>query len=169
MSTILIEVRRARPDDAKAIAEAHDAAWLAAYRGIIPGQELDKLVQRRGPAWWSNAIHRGSRISLLAFGETVAGYINYGRNRAKSLDYAGEIYELYLRPEYQGLGFGTRLFNAARRDLQASGLDDMVVWALTDNDPAICFYRAMGGRAVARSSERFGTRVLDKLAYAWSA
>ena len=47
----------------------------------------------------------------------VAGYANYGRNRARSLHYEGEIYELYLRPEFQGLGFGHRLFSAAKRDL----------------------------------------------------
>jgi hypothetical protein len=44
----------------------------------------------------------------------------------------------------------------------------MVVWALSDNSPAVDFYRSLGGKAVARSSERFGTRVLDKVAYAWS-
>jgi hypothetical protein len=45
----------------------------------------------------------------------------------------------------------------------------MVVWALSDNEPAMEFYRALGGRAVARSSERFGSKTLDKVAYAWQA
>jgi hypothetical protein len=31
------------------------------------------------------------------------------------------------------------------------------------------FYRALGGRAVACSSERFGAKALDKVAYAWQA
>jgi ribosomal protein S18 acetylase RimI-like enzyme len=83
------------------------------------------------------------------------------------LYYDGEIYEIYLRPEFQGLGFGRRLFTAARRDLAQSGLKSMVVWALSDNEPAVQFYRALGGRAVARSSERFGDRTLDKVAYGW--
>ncbi len=167
MSTTLIEVRRAKPSDAGAVATAHDEAWRTAYRGIIPGAELEKLISRRGPAWWENAVRKGSRVSLLVFGEHVAGYANYGRNRARSLFYDGEIYELYLRPEFQGLGFGRRLFSAARKDLVQSGLKSLVVWALSDNEPAMDFYRALGGRAVARSSERFGTRVLDKVAYGW--
>ena len=41
---------------------------------------------------------------MLVFGDKVAGYANYGRNRARSLHFEGEIYELYLRPEFQGLG-----------------------------------------------------------------
>ena len=101
------------------------------------------------------------------FGDRVAGYANYGRNRARSLFYDGEIYELYLCPEFQGLGFGRRLFTAARRDLAQSGLKSLVIWALTDNDPAVSFYKALGGRAVARSSERFGTKSLDKVAFGW--
>ena len=168
MNTSLIEIRRARPADAKAIATTHDEAWRTAYQGIIPGPELEKLISRRGEAWWDGAIRKGSRISLLVFGEHVAGYANYGRNRARSLSYDGELYELYLRPEYQGLGFGRRLFTSARRDLAHSGMKSLVIWALSDNEPAVGFYRALGGKAVARSSERFGTRVLDKVAFAWN-
>ena len=168
MSTTLIEVRRAKPSDARAIAATHDDAWRCAYQGIIPGPELDKLINRRGPRWWDSAVRKGSRITVLAFGECVAGYANYGRNRARSLYYDGEVYELYLRPEFQGLGFGRKLFSAARRDLVQSGLQSLVVWALSDNEQAVGFYRALGGKAVARSSERFGARTLDKVAFAWT-
>ena len=167
MSTILIEIRQAKPSDAAAVADTHDEAWKGAYQGIIPGVELEKLVMRRGPDWWDSAIRKGSRISILVFGEVVAGYANYGRNRARTLSYDGEIYELYLRPEFQGLGLGRRLFTAARKDLATSGMKSLVVWALSDNDNAVGFYQALGGRAVARSSERFGKRMLDKVAFGW--
>jgi hypothetical protein len=43
----------------------------------------------------------------------------------------------------------------------------LVVWALADNEPAVAFYRALDGKVVARSSERFGDKTLDKVAYAW--
>jgi ribosomal protein S18 acetylase RimI-like enzyme len=157
MSTTLIEVRPAKAADAAAVASTHDEAWRSAYQGIIPGAELEKLINRKG-----------SRVSVLVFGDKVAGYANYGRNRARSLHFEGEIYELYLRPEFQGLGFGRRLFTAARRDLLQSGLKSMVIWALSDNDPATEFYRALGGRMVARSSEKFGPKSLDKVAFAWT-
>ena len=168
MSTVLIEIRRATPNDAESIAATHDDAWRAAYQGIIPGRELEQLVLRRGPAWWDAAIRKGSRISVLVFGDKTAGYTNYGRNRARSLYYDGEIYEIYLRPEFQGLGFGRRLFSAARRDLAQRGLKNLVVWALSDNAPAVEFYQALGGRSVARSAEKFGDKILDKVAFAWN-
>ena len=74
-----------------------------------------------------------------------------------------------LRPEFQGLGFGRRLFTAARRDLAQSGLKSLIVWALSENDTAVEFYRALSGKTVARSSEKFGTRVLDKVAFGWNS
>ena len=168
MTTVLIEIRRAKANDAGSVAEVHDEAWRTAYQGIIPGAELRRLINRRGPTWWDSAIRKGSRIALLQFGDKVAGYANYGRNRARSLYYDGEIYELYLRPEYQGLGFGRRLFTAARRDLAQSALKSLIVWALSENETAVEFYRALGGKPVARSSEKFGSRVLDKVAFGWS-
>ena len=78
-------------------------------------------------------------------------------------------YELYLRPEFQGLGFGRRLFTAARRDLAQSALKSLIVWALSENENAVEFYRALGGKAVARSSEKFGARALDKVAFGWNS
>jgi ribosomal protein S18 acetylase RimI-like enzyme len=168
MSTTLIEVRPAKAADAAAVASTHDEAWRAAYQGLIPGPELETVINRRGPGWWDSAIRKGSRVSVLCFGDKVAGYANYGRNRARSLQFEGEIYELYLRPEFQGLGFGRRLFASAKRDLVQSGLKSMVIWALSDNEGATEFYRALGGRMVARSSERFGAKSLDKVAFAWT-
>ncbi len=168
MSTVLIEIRRAKASDAAAVADAHDEAWTA-YQGIIPGAELRRLINRRGPAWWDSAIRKGSRIALLQFGDKIAGYANYGRNRSRSLYYYdGEIYELYLRPEYQGLGFGRRLFRVARRDLAQNALKSLIVWALSESGNAVKFYRALGGKPVARSSEQFGARVLDKIAFGWA-
>src|SRR3954466_16282346 len=117
MSTVLIEIRRAKASDAAAVADTHDEAWRAAYQGVIPGVELEKLVTRRGADWWDSAIRKGSRIAIGRFGDKVAGYANYGRNRARSLYYDGEIYEDYLRPEYQGLGFVRASLPSPQREL----------------------------------------------------
>lgn len=167
MTTLLMEIRRATQTDAPDIATVHDAAWRATYRGIIPGVDLERMVERRGPAWWQAAINRGSRLSVLRVGGTLAGYVNFGGNRAKGLPYGGEIYEIYLHPHYQGLGLGERLFSAARRDLAVAGLKGLVAWALAENTPAAGFYRTLGGQAVASSTEKFGTKTLDKIAFAW--
>jgi hypothetical protein len=42
-------------------------------------------------------------------------------------------------------------------------------WSGSDNESAVEFYRALGGRPVARSCEKFGENTLDLVAYAWQA
>src|SRR4029450_4204026 len=84
MSTTLIEVRPAKAADAAAVASTHDEAWRSAYTGIIPRADPEKPITRRGPKGWDGTIRKGSRVSVLVFGDKVAGYANYGRNRARS-------------------------------------------------------------------------------------
>ena len=101
MIEAVITIRNAREGDAEGIADVHDAAWRDAYRGLIPGRELERMIARRGPRWWHSAILRGSRLLVLDFDETIGGYASYGRNRVPSLLYGGEIFELYIAPEFQ--------------------------------------------------------------------
>ena len=168
MVKVLISVRQARPADALAIAEVHDASWRQAYSGIIPGKDLERMIARRGPNWWLSAIKRGSRLLVLEFGGKIAGYASYGRNRMNAIPYAGEIFELYLRPEFQGLGFGKRLFAAAREDLAEYGYLSIVVWALAENEGGMAFYRAMGGVEVWRARERFDTVSRSRIAFGFA-
>lgn len=165
MVEALISVRRARPADACEIAAAHDAAWREAYRGLIPGRELERMLARRGPLWWRDAIQRGTGVLVLDFDETVAGYVTFGRNRWTALPFAGEIFELYLAPEFIGSGFGRRLFEAARRQLATRGLGPTVVWALAENERAVGFYRRMGGRAAGSALETFGAERRERVAF----
>ena len=165
MVATLITIRPARAADASDIAVVHDAAWRDAYRGIIPGRELEKMIARRGPRWWQAAIRRGSRLMVLEFDESIGGYASYGRNRVPALPYAGEIFELYLAPEFQGLGFGRRLFDSARRDLAEYGLISLLVWALADNQRAVDFYQRMGGSVARRAEESFGVERRDRVCF----
>ena len=167
MTTDAIEIRLARAKDAPAIADVHDASWRHAYRGMIPGSALEQMIERRGPSWWAHAIARRTRIVVLSFGGAIAGYATYGRNRAADPAHEGEIFELYLRPEYQGLGFGRRLFTAVRRDLSGHNIKGLVVWALADNKSACGFYERLGGQKIDRAMEVFGERQLPKIAFGW--
>ena len=167
MTTITIGIRKAELDDAEAIADVHHAAWQGAYAGIIPHRSLTNMLQRRGAGWWANAIRRAASVLVIEVGGEVAGYATIGRNRSRELRQEGEIYELYLRPEYQGIGLGRRLFSAARKKLSDSGLRGLVVWALEENGGALSFYESAGGRDIAEGVEIFDQKALKKVAFVW--
>jgi len=165
MVEAVISIRGAKFGDESGIARVHDEAWREAYRGVIPGRELERMITRRGPAWWRRAIAGGTRLIVLDFADVVAGYASYGRNRMPSLNYSGEIFELYLAPEYQGGGLGRRMFEAAQRDLAAHGYPTFVVWALAGNERAVGFYRRLGGRILRRAPEQFGVETRERVAF----
>ncbi len=112
-----ISIRTARDGDEVSIAEVHDLAWRDAYQGVIPGRELERMIARRGPLWWRNAIARGSRLLVLDFGEKIAGYVSYGRNRVPALTYSGHVFQpfyyqrklLILRSVLGGESCGPRI------------------------------------------------------------
>jgi ribosomal protein S18 acetylase RimI-like enzyme len=167
MKTLTIDIRKAEPADAEAIAEVHLEAWQGAYSGIIPHRALGAMIGRRGSDWWANAVRRAASILVIDVGGVVAGYATVGRNRSRDLPQEGEIYELYIKPEYQGVGFGSRLFAAAQQKLKSHGLKGLVVWALEENASALDFYAGAGGRDVAEGVEVFDQKALRKVAFIW--
>ena len=167
MNTLTIDIRRAEPCDADQIADVHLEAWRGAYSSIIPHKALTSMINRRGAEWWANAIRRAATVLVVEIGGMIAGYATIGRNRAKELRQQGEIYELYLRPEYQGIGLGSRLLSAAKQKLADHGLKGVVVWALEDNANAVAFYAGAGGRDIAEGIEIFDQKALKKVAFVW--
>ena len=70
MNTLTIDIRKADPRDAIAIAEVHQEAWRGAYSGIIPHRTLTAMINRRGPDWWEwrRDRRRRARCSSLVPG-----------------------------------------------------------------------------------------------------
>jgi ribosomal protein S18 acetylase RimI-like enzyme len=124
------------------------------------------MIKRRGADWWRSTIKSGNGVLVLQVSGIVAGYATLGAARARGMQ-EGEIYELYITPTHQGLGFGELLFEACRNQLDTRQLSGLIVWALADNDRAAEFYWRRGGRPVGSGFERFGDKRLKKIAFAW--
>lgn len=160
------EVRRGNLSDAPALGEIFQQTWSQAYLGIIPHLHLDNMIRRRGTEWWRSTIKSGNGVLVLQVRGSVAGYATLGAARTRG-EHEGEIYELYVTPTHQGLGFGEHLFEACRHQLDTRQLAGLIVWALADNVKATEFYWRRGGRPVGAGFERFGDRRLKKIAFAW--
>ena len=167
MNTLTIDIRQAKAEDATSVAQVHAMSWNHAYRGLIPHKSLRTMINRRDITWWSRIIQRSAAILVIDVGGKIVGYATLGRNRTEKLKASGEIYELYVLPEYQGIGLGTKLFNAARSMLKNHGLTSFVVWALEDNSNALRFYEGLKGLDCAEGHEVFGDKSLNKIAFLW--
>jgi ribosomal protein S18 acetylase RimI-like enzyme len=168
MTALVIDVRAARTSDAADLSQVYAVAWREAYSGIIPALTLERMIVRRSPGWWRSAV-RGRSILVLDANGAVAGYASFAAAAGPAGASAAEIQELYLRPEYQGIGLGGRLFSAALKRIRARGYPRVVVRALAENDRANAFYLRRGGRLIAQSEETLGGKLLPCCWYEFAA
>lgn len=163
----MIRTRWSTPEDAGALADLHRQAWRYTYAGIIPGRALERIIGSRGPKWWRHMHRRGASVLVVELDGQVAGYARLGPVRPRLLKGTGEIYELYLAPEFHGAGLGEYLFQEARRRLISRGLTRLVVWSLAANELGCRFYLALGGREIGRTRTRIGGAALTRIGFAW--
>lgn len=142
-------VRPASVEDVTAIASVRVAAWLAAYRDLLPQPLLDRLdvpseAANRRRAW--DEQHADARVAELVAevdGEVV-GWAVAGPSRDDSHSGEGELLALYVRLEAWGTGAGHRLLLAAQAHLRAHGFDRAYLWVLEGNERAASFYERHG-------------------------
>ncbi|WP_051630681.1 GNAT family N-acetyltransferase [Afifella pfennigii] len=158
MGALVIDIRYALHSDAAAIAEVHERSWSEAYAGILPAVALRQMIARHGPAHWVEVIGRRRNVLVLEIGGLIVGYSTFGLARQRSHARTAEIYELYLLPEYQGIGGGRLLFEETCRTLKERGFTRLLVRALTENARALEFYERRGGRVRSMAQTLFGDR-----------
>jgi len=166
-----IAIRRARIEDAAAIAHVHVESWRSTYAGMLPEDMLVKLSSAaREARWWRRVLGRFRRRHFVYVAEHadagVVGFISGGPSRDGNLRKDGEVYALYLLDEYQGEGTGRALFIKLAARLKREYGPSLLVWVLASN-PSRFFYEAMGGRRVATRDERVGEVSVTETAYGW--
>ncbi|MFZ5783688.1 MAG: GNAT family N-acetyltransferase [Pseudomonadota bacterium] len=172
----MIAIRRARPTDAAAIGRVHVETWQATYAGLLPDSLLASMSDVRQSAWWSRLLADPQEArGVFVADDQEMGVIGFGscgpvRDPPEDLDgtevRVGEVYTLYVEPDFQNRGLGRRLLDAMFRQLRADGCDTAVLWMLADN-PTRFFYEGMGGRRVGQRIDTMAGQDVEELAYAW--
>src|SRR6202045_5073772 len=162
-----IAIRSARPEDARGIAKLDVETWRATYAGMLSTSYLVGLSARRRELGWHNVILREPRDVRVAVGdgEAILGFGSCGPSRGDRF-FAGEVFTLYVAPDWQNQGIGRRLLIALFRRLAAAGRRSAILWVLRDN-PARFFYERLGGHQVSRKRLAVGGTAIEATAYGW--
>jgi ribosomal protein S18 acetylase RimI-like enzyme len=135
------EIRRATPDDAEAIAEAHLQSHLETYPplvGIENYRPSDKMGKMGRLEQWTNALQGpGVAFVAVADGGVVVGFTHALGNR---------ITTLYLLAAWQRRGIGRALLRRLLEDLEGRGFEKATFAVLAVNVRAIAFYESQGAR-----------------------
>jgi ribosomal protein S18 acetylase RimI-like enzyme len=162
-----ITIRAARPDDAQEIARIDVETWQATYAGLLGEAYLSGLLPQRRERGWSHVIRREPRDVRVAVASdgTILGFGSCGATRGER-DFTGEVFTLYIAPDWQNRGIGRRLLLALFARLVESGRNSAIVWVLHGN-PGRFFYQRLGGRQVGRKIFAFGGTTIEADSYGW--
>jgi L-amino acid N-acyltransferase YncA len=160
-------IRRATIGDAEAIARVHVESWKTTYAQIVRDAFLASLnVEVRSQSWREQIEGGNSRIFVAESEANVIGFGSAGRLRETIGSYDAELYAIYLLREVQRCGAGRALVRTVVDSLRAEGFKGMAVWVL-DRNPALSFYKKLGGIQIAAKSIEIGGESLEEVALGW--
>ena len=165
----MARIRRAREADTQRIAEIYVETWRTTYAGTLPDRVLIGMSSERQTIYWARAIRQGRELIYVAE-DDEAGVVavgSAGPNRARGNRFTGEVYTLYVHPDYQNQGIGQQLLGRLFQELAQHGMNSAVIWVLAPN-PSRFFYEAMGGKRVGDRDEELWGTTLKEIAYGWT-
>jgi GNAT superfamily N-acetyltransferase len=151
-----MQIRRARVDDAAAVAEVHTRSWRSAYEHVFGAERLARIDMDRRRDGWCRAIREGPwDVTVAELDGRVVGFAGTERG--------GELGTIYVLPERVGTGVGHALMAAAVDLLRSQGCVEAFLWVLADNPRARAFYEREGWQldGAEKTAELLGVTVRE--------
>ena len=163
MSKININILLACVKDATGIADVAQRTWRDTYAGIISPAAQEHFLRRwYTPTALEEAMGRSeSWFYIAAAGEGVIGFAQFMMRE----DRRGELTRIYVLPEWQRQGIGSRLLKEGLEALSTHGAEEVFVHVEKDNTKGIGFYERRGFHQVQAFSLEFPEQNLDMLEY----
>lgn len=165
-----IGIRPAVADDAAAIARLHRSVWCDTYRDLAPAGACRVLDEDFRRARWADmlASPRKHQCVLVAEqGNRLVGIGAIGAPSEEAFAGRGEIRSLYVDPSVKRQGLGRRLMRELAAELAAMGYSGAALGVVVGNDPAIAFYRSLGGRVIGQYTDPGPIWRSDNLIFVW--
>jgi ribosomal protein S18 acetylase RimI-like enzyme len=135
-------IRRATPDDGRAIAEVKVETWRAAYAGVMPQETLDGLdVEAHASLWAGYAAADEVGMFVAVEHGRIVGFVSVGP--CNDLEDTGELYAIYVRPGSWSTGAGLALMETGVTWL-SERWTEAVLWVAEENPRARRFYELYG-------------------------
>ncbi|PAD35422.1 GNAT family N-acetyltransferase [Terribacillus saccharophilus] len=162
-----VTIREAVKDDCNRIGEISMLSWQFAYQHILPADYLAAIRLEDRAARFEKVLESGSLLLVAEADETIVGFISGGRCRESvHSDYDGEVYAIYLDPNYTKRGIGKLLMQSLEKRLTAEGMTGVVAWMLVGNE-ARHFYEGLGGKKIAEDKLQINGASYPEIAYGW--
>ena len=166
MSDLALSLRQARPGDAAPLARLYVEAWQDTYAAILPHRLLANMSVATHAARIERAIKKGAVLVADDSRHGAIGLAGFGAARDNGLGFDGEIYTLYVDPDFLGQGVGRMLLHGAFTQLATRKFCSCLIWSHAQNH-ACFFYEAMGGARIASRTVMLGGKEVGEIAFGW--
>jgi GNAT superfamily N-acetyltransferase len=141
-----MSLRAAKVQDAMDVARVHVRSWQAAYRGLLPAEYLDALKPEDRAARYVFENPDATKPWTIVAEDNgfIAGFATTAPARDADAEGCGELYALYVDPDYWGRGIGADLIKAACSRLVELGFQQATLWVMKGNERAERFYAIDG-------------------------
>ncbi|QQE80162.1 GNAT family N-acetyltransferase [Alicyclobacillus sp. SO9] len=167
-----MQIREMKSADLSAIARINVDTFKQTQRKWLPDDVIRELSYDATEERFRQMLSKTERFSTIFVAEDNRGVIGYamcGLAREQVLSYAGELYGIYILPEYHGKGIGTRLMAASARYLLDQGITSLYVVVFTENIGGQKFYKALGGQWVYERAIQLGGKKVSETLYGWKS
>ena len=147
------DIRRATPDDVRAVARLHAESWRSAYRGLLSDEYLDGGVFADRFTLWSEKLSsRDDDRFLVLLASCDAQPVGFVCAILDEDETWGALLDnLHLLPAWKGKGLGKRLMvEAARWVAGRRPGSPLHLWVVEANEEARSFYGRLGGKPLDR-------------------
>jgi GNAT superfamily N-acetyltransferase len=125
------------------VAELAGSIWRACYPGIITRAQIDFMLARMyGLDIMRDEIRsQGVRYNVMSVDGKMVGFASYGPASEPGVM---KLHKLYLVPELQGRGLGSRLLQHCEQKARAAGAHRLILAVNKRNAKAIAAYQRNG-------------------------
>ena len=164
-------IRQALPTDAQAIAQVRVDAWRKTYRGLIPDAYLDAMSVTDSMVLWDRVLTAAPNTTNTFVAERdgrVVGFASGMMLAEPKHGFDAELTGLYLAPEAQRQGLGTRLAATVAAAQRSHGATGLIVWVIAGNKAARAFYERLNAALVVEQPFTWDGMDLVEAGYGWS-
>lgn len=136
-----MNLRHAEIEDIEKIQEVAMDSWLDTYSSIIPEESIREIVD----SWYdSEDLKQQIKDPIFFVAEEkgeIAGFIH-----ASVKDERAHLHRIYLKPDSQGKGLGTRLYEKAEEMIKETDARFIRLEVMSENSRGLDFYMSKGFR-----------------------
>lgn len=155
----MVQIRRAKIGDEKALARIQTESWRAAFAGIVPAELLAQCtsLERAGKMYARLLSERRGNGYILELDGKAHCIAWWDTAKSEDMPGAAELRCIHSLPDNWRRGYGSRMMERVLADVKAAGYTKILLWVFTDNVRAIRFYEAQGFTFGGRKQPAFGT------------